>query len=174
MSREHDETQSTERRRFLKATGLVGLAATGLSGTALAQETTDGGQENGLVTVERQGSVKEVTESIRSDIEASDDATFLTTVNHAKNAESAGKSLPPTRLLLFDNPNVGTMLMRRGRTIGIDLPQRMLVWRDGGTTKVTYNDPEYVVDRHGIDVPELMLRRMENGLRTLATGGSGN
>lgn len=177
MSREHhDETQSSARRRFLKATGLAGLAATGLSGTALAQEgtTTTGGEteDAGLVTVEREGSVKAVTGSIQSAMEESDDVTLLTTVDHAKNAESVGKSLQPTRLLLFGNPNVGTPLMQRERTIGIDLPQRMLVWRDGDTTKVTYNDPAYLVDRHGIDVPDAMLQQIEAGLRALATAGN--
>ena len=174
MSREHDETRSNARRRFLKATGLAGLAATGLSGSALAQEgttTTEGGEANGLVTVERDGSVPAVTRSIRSRMKTSENVTFLTTVNHSKNAQSDGASLPPTRLLMFGNPNIGTSLMQRERTIGIDLPQKMLVWRDGDTTKVTYNDPQYLVNRHGIDVPEAMLRRIEAALRALATGG---
>lgn len=175
MTEANETDERTARRRFLKATGLAGIAATGLSGTALAQdgtETTGQGQDDGLVTVESDQNVRKTVQRIKSDMEESDDVTLMTTVDHAGNAESAGASLPPTTLLLFGNPNVGTPLMQRERTIGIDLPQKMLVWRDGDTTKVTYNDPAYLVDRHGIDVPETMLRRIEAALRSLATGGN--
>lgn len=174
MTETNESDGTTARRRFLKATGLAGLAATGLSGSALAQEgtgTTGQGRDDGLVTVENDGTVQETVERIESDMEESDDVTLLTTVDHASNAESAGASLPPTTLLLFGNPRIGTPLMQRGRTIGIDLPQKMLVWKDGDATKVTYNDPGYLVDRHGIDVPETMLGQIEAALRSLATGG---
>lgn len=175
MSREHEETRSAARRRFLKATGLAGLAATGLSGTALAQETTeDEGDEedDGLVTVESDQGVQATVDRITTAIEENGDLSLVGTVDHRENAESVGKSLQPTTLVIFGNPNLGTPLIQRERTVGIDLPQRMLVWQDGDTVNVTYNDPGYVADRHGIKVPEMLLERIDTALRGIATGGN--
>jgi uncharacterized protein (DUF302 family) len=38
------------------------------------------------------------------------------------------------------------------QTIGIDLPLKALVWRDAsGTTWLSYNDPAWLAERHGLD-----------------------
>ncbi|NOX17474.1 MAG: DUF302 domain-containing protein, partial [Chlorobi bacterium] len=34
------------------------------------------------------------------------------------------------RVNIFGNPNIGTVLMRCNQEIGIDLPQKMLIWQD--------------------------------------------
>ena len=48
-------------------------------------------------------------------------------VDHAAGAKSAGMELPPTELLLFGNPKLGTPMIAANRKIGIDLPMRVLV-----------------------------------------------
>jgi len=162
--------RETDRRTFLRATGLAG----GLSfvGIAAGQDTTteeDG--DDGLVTVESDDDFDATVERIRSDIEDSGDMTLMTTVNHAENANSAGLNLRPTTLFLFGNPQIGTRLMQRSRTAGVDLPQKMLVWEtEDGTVNVTYNDPEWVAERHGADVPQMMVQQVSSALDSLATG----
>jgi uncharacterized protein (DUF302 family) len=35
---------------------------------------------------------------------------------------------------------------------GLDLPLKALVWQDAaGETQIAYNDPQYVIRRHGLD-----------------------
>ena len=35
---------------------------------------------------------------------------------------------------------------------GLDLPLKALVWQDAsGKTQVAYNDPQYILRRHGLD-----------------------
>ncbi len=47
----------------------------------------------------------------------------------------------PTTLLIFGNPKAGTPLMQNQKRIGVDLPQKFLVWEDGsGQVHITYND----------------------------------
>jgi uncharacterized protein (DUF302 family) len=41
--------------------------------------------------------------------------------------------------------------MQAAQTTGIDLPLKALVWQDAsGTTWLSYNDPRWLVKRHGL------------------------
>lgn len=42
---------------------------------------------------------------------------------------------------MFGNPQAGTPLMQADPTVGIELPLKILVWDDGGTTRLGYHDP---------------------------------
>lgn len=123
----------------------------------------------GLVTVTSDQAFQATVDRIESDIEGGD-LTLMTTVDHAANAESVDIDLPPTTLFIFGNPKVGTPLMQASRSMAIDLPQKMLVWQDGEETKVTYNDPQYLADRHGIEGNEETLQKVASVLEKLATG----
>jgi uncharacterized protein (DUF302 family) len=71
-------------------------------------------------------------------------------IDHAAGAAKVGKSLRPTELLIFGNPQGGTPLMECAQTAGIDLPLKALVWQDeAGKVMLSYNDPEYLAKRHG-------------------------
>ena len=96
--------------------------------------------------------------------------TLLATVDHAANAASVDRELPPTTLFVFGNPDVGTPLMRAARSVAIDLPQKLLVWADGSAVRVSYNDPTYLADGHGIDGQDDRLEAVGDLLRRLATG----
>jgi len=171
----------TERRRFLRAA----LAGAGLAvaGTAAGQETgedettADDGEtttatDAGLVTVESAESVGATVERIEADVEDDGDLILVTTIDHAGNARNAGLDLRPTTLILFGNPNLGTQLMQASQTAGIDLPQKLLVWEAAdGTVNVTYNDPQWLADRHDIEGREEVLNTISGALETLATGG---
>lgn len=71
-------------------------------------------------------------------------------IDHAAGAESIGKSLRPTAVLIFGNPQGGTPLMVCAQTMGIDLPLKALAWEDDrGQVWLGYNDPSWLVARHG-------------------------
>ena len=72
-------------------------------------------------------------------------------IDHAAGAAKAGKSLRPTELLIFGNPQGGTPLMECSQSAGIDLPLKMLIWEDDTAQAwLGYNDPAYLARRHGI------------------------
>ena len=76
--------------------------------------------------------------------------TIFTRIDHAAGAAKVGKQLRPTEVLIFGNPQGGTPFMECSQTVGIDLPQRALVWEDGsGQVWLGYNAPAYLADRHG-------------------------
>ncbi len=77
--------------------------------------------------------------------------TIFARVDHAAGAAKVGKQLRPTEVLIFGNPQGGTPFMECSQTVGIDLPQKALVWTDeSGQVWLGYNDPAYVASRHGV------------------------
>ena len=71
-------------------------------------------------------------------------------IDHAAAAQRIGQNLRPTELLIFGNPQAGTPLMMCTQLAGIDLPMKALVWSDdAGQTWLGYNDPQWVIHRHG-------------------------
>jgi len=71
-------------------------------------------------------------------------------IDHAGEAAKVGLTMRPTKVLIFGSPKAGTPLMAAAPSLAIDLPLKVLVAEDvDGTVSVTYNDPEYLRERHG-------------------------
>jgi uncharacterized protein (DUF302 family) len=88
-------------------------------------------------------------------------------IDHAAGAAKVGKSLRPTELLIFGNPQGGTPLMECAQTAGIDLPLKALVWEDASKQVwLGYNDPAFIAQRHGAaDCPAVEnLRKALSGI----------
>lgn len=72
-------------------------------------------------------------------------------IDHAAGAANVGKTLRPTELLIFGNPQGGTPFMECAQSVGIDLPLKVLIWEDAsGHVWLGYNSPEFLAQRHGI------------------------
>ncbi|BCO08021.1 hypothetical protein GF1_03970 [Desulfolithobacter dissulfuricans] len=95
--------------------------------------------------------------------------TVFARINHAEGAQKVGKKLRPTELIIFGNPRVGTPLMQCAQSVGIDLPQKALIWEDEkGQVWLFYNDPEYLADRHGIKGCDEVIKKIANALGNFA------
>jgi uncharacterized protein (DUF302 family) len=76
--------------------------------------------------------------------------TVFARIDHAAGAAKVGKTLRPTEVLIFGNPQGGTPLMECAQTAGIDLPLKALVWEDESKQVwLGYNEAAYVAQRHG-------------------------
>lgn len=72
-------------------------------------------------------------------------------IDHAGGAAKIGKTLRPTELLIFGNPQSGTPLMECAQSAGIDLPLKALVTEDASAQVwISYNDPVWLAQRHGV------------------------
>lgn len=72
-------------------------------------------------------------------------------VDHAAGAARVGRTLRPTELLIFGNPQGGTPFLECAQSVGIDLPLKALVWEDAaGQTWLGYNDTAYLARRHEV------------------------
>ena len=129
-------------------------------------------EDNGLVNVESEQSVDDTVASLGAILTEAGFAVPLI-LDHSANAARVDLELPPTRLIIFGNPNAGTPLMQTQRTIGLDLPQKMLVWEDeDGTVYITYNDPMFLARRHGLEDMDEPLTNISNALANFAEMGA--
>jgi uncharacterized protein (DUF302 family) len=78
--------------------------------------------------------------------------TVFARIDHSAGAAKVGKTLRPTQLLIFGNPQGGTPFMECAQSVGIDLPLKALVWEDAeAQVWLAYNDPAFLAARHGAD-----------------------
>ena len=90
-------------------------------------------------------------------------------IDHAAGAQKIGKTLRPTELLIFGNPQGGTPLMECAQTAGIDLPLKALAWQDAsGQVWLGYNDPQFLAARHGAKDCGPVAAGLRNALDGLA------
>lgn len=106
--------------------------------------------QDGVITLESGFDVATTMDRLQQVLE-SKGMTIFARVNHGAGAAKAGVELEATELLIFGNPKAGSPLMKCARSVGLDLPQKMLVWEAEGKTYLSYNDPAYLKSRHAVE-----------------------
>jgi uncharacterized protein (DUF302 family) len=115
-------------------------------------------QGNGLVQVGSRYSMDETVRRLQAAF-AEKGLQVFALVDHSGEAEKVGLKMRPTKVLIFGSPKGGTPLMVATPSLAIDLPLKALVAEDGdGKVSVTYNDPQYLKERHG--VPEELIKNL--------------
>ena len=123
----------------------------------------------GVVEEESANDFETTYARLRAAVSGNPNLTVVAELDHQANAASVDLELRPTRLLVFGNPALGTQLMQDEQTIGIDFPQKMLVYEDArGRVFVAYNDPGYLADRHDLDASDDVTDAVETALQALA------
>jgi len=111
--------------------------------------------DKGLIDKPSQHSVEQTVEKLKNILQSKGVALFAL-IDHSGEAEKVGMKMRPTKLLIFGNPKAGTPLMLAAPSVAIDLPLKILIWEDAsGKVWVTYNNPEFLRERHGLP-PDLM------------------
>lgn len=99
--------------------------------------------------------------------------TVFARIDHAAGASDAGLELRPTTLLIFGNPKLGTPLMQAQQTVGLDLPQKALVYEAAdGQVFLAYNDPAYVLKRHGVTGQDEVAGKIAGALDAFSTAAT--
>ena len=124
--------------------------------------------DNGIISVKSSHEVKATTDRLENVLNQKGMTVFIR-INHAEGAQKVGKKLRPTELVIFGNPKVGTPLMQCSQSTAIDLPQKALIWEDEkGQVWLSYNDPNYLVERHGITGCGEVIKKIETALSNFA------
>ena len=120
-----------------------------------------------VVTIESKYSVKESLDRL-SAVLTTKGIRVAARVNHAAGAKAAGLTLPPTELLIFGNPKLGTPLMQTNRMIGLDLPMKVLAWQDAtGKVHLSYTAPAVLKTRYAITDKDGIFDAMTKALSGL-------
>ena len=102
----------------------------------------------GITAVKSPRPVKETMDRVES-VAKERGLMVFARIDHAAGAAKVGKTLRPTEVLVFGNPQGGTPLMECAQSMGIDLPLKALVWQDAaGQVWLGYNDVAYLARRH--------------------------
>ena len=124
---------------------------------------------HGLVSVQSRVPAKETLDRLLAALEKRK-LTVFARVDHAAGAASVGLPLRPTELVIFGNPKGGTALMQDRQSTGIDQPLKALISEDAdGKTWLTYNDPAWIAERHGLGAASAAaVKAMAELLRAIA------
>ncbi|WP_459211311.1 DUF302 domain-containing protein [Aquimarina rhabdastrellae] len=121
--------------------------------------------EKGIIIKESTLSFETTYQKLKTVLENNPNLKIIAELDHQANAARVDKKLNPTRIIMFGNPNLGTPLMQNKQVIGLDLPQKILVFEDeNGKVKLAYNDPFYLKDRHEIKEREEILNKIKGAL----------
>jgi uncharacterized protein (DUF302 family) len=105
---------------------------------------------DGLVAVKSPHSAKDTMNRLEEIVKQRGLIVFAR-IDHAAGAAKVGKTLRPTEVLIFGNPQGGTPFMECAQSVGIDLPLKALVWEDSSSQVwLGYNDPTFLAQRHGV------------------------
>jgi uncharacterized protein (DUF302 family) len=138
----------------------------------LVLSTAAAGADDGLVKKLSARSVQTTMNSLEN-LVRNKGLTVFARIDHAAGATKVGEEMLPTQLLIFGNPAIGTKLMTSQRSVGIDLPIKVLIWEEpDGKVWIAYNDPAYLAERHGIDDRDAVLEKMAGAVRGLVSAAA--
>ncbi|MDR3402933.1 MAG: DUF302 domain-containing protein [Chthoniobacter sp.] len=107
----------------------------------------------GIIDLPCHQSVAETADRLESLLRAKGIKIFAR-IDQAAEAQAAGLSMRPTVLVIFGDPKAGTPLMSSHPSIALDLPLKALIWESAdGHAWLSYNSPEFLQQRHGLDTP---------------------
>jgi len=125
-----------------------------------------------LITLESQHSVSETANKFAKLVEDKGLRLFAR-IDHAANAAGVNLELSSTELILFGNPNAGTVLMQCAPTVAIDLPQKALIWEDADAKVwLAYHNPAYMKELHSIEGCDPVLEKITGLLAGLAAAAT--
>lgn len=120
---------------------------------------------NEIITKESCLSVDETANNIKKIVSAKGLSVFAI-INHGQNAKMVDMELGESKMVVFGNPKLGTVLMQQDMRIGLDLPLRVLVYEDkDGKVKMAYRDGSWLDNKHIINAPKKVAKlnkAMEN------------
>jgi len=131
------------------------------------------GSMNGMTSIPSRFGPEGTMDRLVAEISAKE-MTVFARIDHAAGAAEVGLTLRPTELIIFGNAQGGTPLMQSAQTVGIDLPLKALVWQDAaGKTWISYNEPGWIAQRHGITDAQPVVNKMTDLLSAISTKAAG-
>jgi uncharacterized protein (DUF302 family) len=106
--------------------------------------------DNGIIRMPSRHTVAKTMERLHALLKERGILVFAH-IDFSGDAARVGLGMRPEQMLIFGNPKSGTPLMVESPVAGLDLPLKALAWEDAeGKTWIAYNDPAYIVRRHGL------------------------
>lgn len=152
---------------------LKNLVGTAMDAQPVQSTDQDVGLHKGVVSVKSSNDFETTYSKLKSSLEANENLSIMAELDHQKNAQSVAMKLPPTKVIMFGNPKLGTPLMKSSRGIALDLPQKMLVWQGAdGTVFISYNNPAFLKAKYQLEGNAEQFEQITKALETLSNGAA--
>jgi uncharacterized protein (DUF302 family) len=113
---------------------------------------------NDIIIKESSCSVDTTVQKIKG-ILAVRNLNLFSVTNHQKNAASTGVEMNESQLVVFGNPKLGTSIMNKDMTVGLDLPMKVLVYKDkDNKVKMAFRDGTWLAKEHSLTIPKRMVK----------------
>jgi uncharacterized protein (DUF302 family) len=120
--------------------------------------------DHGIDTLPSVGSVAESLDRLEA-LAKQRGMKIFARIDFSGDAAAVGMKLRTMQLLILGSPKGGTPLMQAVASTALDLPLKVLAWQDDGEVcQLSFNQPEYLLQRHGF--PAALMANIA-GLRTL-------
>jgi uncharacterized protein (DUF302 family) len=121
-----------------------------------------------MIIKESRCSVDETVMNIKSIVKKKGLSIFAV-INHDANAKAVGMELQEAKMVMFGNPKLGTKLMQEDITAGLDLPLRILVYKDSYSgVKMAYRDGSWLAEHHIIKAQQ-RVAKVNNAMDNITT-----
>ncbi|NPA65428.1 MAG: DUF302 domain-containing protein [Epsilonproteobacteria bacterium] len=125
-------------------------------------------QANDIIVKKSHCDVKQTVQNLKEVITTKGLHIFAI-INHSGNAKAVGMQMEPTIMIVFGKAELGTKLMQQDPLVGLDLPLRVLVYKDkDGETKMAYRDGSWLKNKHIINAPKI-IQKINQGMDTITT-----
>jgi uncharacterized protein (DUF302 family) len=95
--------------------------------------------------------------------------TLFARIDHSGGAREVGMDLAEEEVVLFGNARSGTPLMQSDPRAGIDLPLRILIWREGEDVLLGFRDPRELSATYEVRSHQPILEQMAALLEELTS-----
>lgn len=124
------------------------------------------GAEDGWIIKTSTASVEKTADKLVAAVEKAGAKVFAR-VDHSAGAQSIDAELEDMTLVMFGNPKIGTPLLQANPRVGLDLPNRVLIWDDDGQTRIGYLDPAELRQRYNVEGADQAFETMTGALGKL-------
>ena len=100
--------------------------------------------------------------------------TVFATIEHHKAAEAVGESMSPGTVLIVGNPKVGTALMQENLLLAIELPLKILVYKEGQTVNIRYEKIAPIAEKYHIKQSFSTAEKIDAAMQQLIKSTIGN
>ena len=93
--------------------------------------------------------------------------TIFATIEHHKAAEAVGENMQPATVLIVGNPKVGTALMQENPRLAIELPLKILIYKEEKIVRIRYEKIAAMGEKYHIKQNFATAEKIDAAMRQL-------
>ena len=93
--------------------------------------------------------------------------TIFATIDHQAAAEAVGESMQPATVLIVGNPKVGTALMQENPRLAIELPLKILIYKEEKKVNIRYEKIATIAEKYHIKQNFATAEKIDTAMQQL-------